>query len=119
MDFPMYEIEEVFECSHVRCRLEHQKLRFVISDGSCYFIMKPRRINKSSILLWCFNDLDHTSMKRRCKASLLLEFGDEIQTEWDPEAPKTVRKKRRIAPGTKKEVLLSKSSYTVAPHRVK
>ena len=118
MDFPVYEVEEVFECSRVRCRLEHQKLRFVISDGSCYFIMKPRWINESSILLGCFNEKKN-SKKRRCKASLLLEFGDEIQTEWDPEAPKTVHKLRRIAPGTKKEVLLSKSSYTVAPHRVK
>ena len=114
----MYEVEEVFECSHVRCRLEHQKLRFIISNGSCYFIMKPRWINKSSILLWCFNEVDHISKKRRCKASLLLEFGDEIQTEWDPEAPKTVHKLRRFASGTKKELLLLKSSYTVAPHRV-
>ena len=111
MDFPRYELVEIFECSRP-CRLKHQKLRFLISDGSCYFIMRPAFINKNSVLLWCYN----SSKKKGCKASLLLEFGDEIQTEYDSEAASTYL--RRISPGTKMEVLLSKSNYTVASHRV-
>ena len=109
MDFPKYELVEIFECSR-QSRLEHKKLRFLVTDGKKYFIMRPQIVNKNSMRLCCYN------VNYRCKASLLLEFKADIRTEADVGSKHDLR---RISADTSKQVLLSKSSYAIVTHQVK
>ena len=113
---PNFELIDIFESSKQNS-LNFMAFRFIISDGEKFFIMRPKRINKRSVRLWCSQRYQrHKNENSYCKASLILQFNGDIQTE----AAQIAKSKQvYIAPSTKRAVLLSKSSYTVILHQVR
>ena len=117
---PKFELIDIFESSKQNS-LNFMAFRFIISDGEKFFIMRPKRINKRSVRLLCNMSSSqryqsHKNGNSYCRASLLLQFNDDIQTEVAQPAKST---QVCIATSTKREVLLSKSSYTLILHQVR
>ena len=111
---PKYELKEIIEYStdnSTQSGFEFEKLRFLLSDGKKFFFMRPQLVERNASRLCCYS-FENSSEEQSCKASVMLEFKANIQTEFDGS-------QRRIVPTTRKRVLMSTSSYTLLTHLVR